>query len=408
MIFLFDLDMTLVDSSALAQMRRFQLWNEVRANMHLIRAFAAQGPTAPHELPAKLRQAGHAVGIVTASPRWYAETVLQMFRIPYDILVAYGDTEIHKPNPDPILKALEWLKTKPGPEVFYVGDDVGDIEASYHAGVTSVGISWGPASSFELASTAPDIFLGRPHTLLRTDRLDRLGYAGECLTAGQPFVGHWGSVLPCGEDPIVYALGRYFTAQDPRHAHSALTTAVLSLKSADDVAEVLGQALGEAVDALDWRPDYVVPVPPKPSQKRHRFEKLLGAADDHFPDDVEVALDGLRCVREVEGYKGMGPLDRAEAIKDAFISDYTWGGASILLVDDVYTTGGTTNECLRTLRASGAGEIRVLALAKDQRTFVRKLCPACGRPMKVRTSGKGEQFWGCSGYPDYCRNTENL
>ena len=50
-VFLFDLDMTLVDSSALAQMRRFHMWENVRQNMHLIRPFPAQGRVAPHELP---------------------------------------------------------------------------------------------------------------------------------------------------------------------------------------------------------------------------------------------------------------------------------------------------------------------------------------------------------------------
>jgi len=408
MIFLFDLDMTLVDSSALAQLRRFQLWDEVRANMHLIRAFPSQGTMAPHELPAKLDEAGFYVGIVTSSPRWYAEEVLKQFRIPHDVLVAYGDTEIHKPNPDPILKALELLGAEPDPTVFYVGDDVGDVEASYHAGVTSVGISWGPASQFELASTAPDIFIGRPQVLLRTDRLDRLGYAGECLAAGGKFVQHWGSVLTCGDDPAVYALGRYFTASDPRHAGSRLTAAVLNLKGADDLAGMFGQAVGEAIQGLDWKPDYIVPVPPKPSQPRHRYRALLSAAEEYLPEDVEVELDGLRCVKEVEGYKAMNPLEREEAINGAFVTDFTWGGAKILVVDDVYTTGGTTNECMRVLKANGAGEVRILALAKDQRTFVRKQCPACGRPMKVRTSGKGVQFWGCSGYPTYCHNTENL
>lgn len=42
-VFLFDLDMTLVDSSALAQMRRFQIWEEVRRNMNLIRPFPPKG-----------------------------------------------------------------------------------------------------------------------------------------------------------------------------------------------------------------------------------------------------------------------------------------------------------------------------------------------------------------------------
>lgn len=33
-------------------------------------------------------------------------------------------------------------------------------------------------------------------------------------------------------------------------------------------------------------------------------------------------------------------------------------------------------------------------------------CPECGKPMRKRTSGKGD-FWGCSAYPD-CRGTRNV
>ena len=32
------------------------------------------------------------------------------------------------------------------------------------------------------------------------------------------------------------------------------------------------------------------------------------------------------------------------------------------------------------------------------------VCDKCGKPMKIRTSKKGETFWGCSGYPN-CRFT---
>jgi HAD superfamily hydrolase (TIGR01549 family) len=407
-VFLFDLDMTLVDSSALAQLRRNQLWREVRSNMHLIRSFPALGSLAPHELPARLKQAGHKVGIVTSSPNWYAEAVVAQFRIPHDVLISYGDTENHKPNPDPLLEALKRLGVAPSPAVFYIGDDVGDVEASYHAGITSIGVRWGPTSIFELASAAPDIFIGKPSTLLRTDTLDRRGYAGECMTAGMSFAQHWGSLLTCGGTPTVYALGRYFTASDPRHAASALSAAVLTLKNSDNPASVLGRAVGLAIQGLDWVPEYIVPVPPKPSQERHRFQKMLDAARDHLPDDVEIVLDGLRCIKEVEGYKRMSPLDREDAIRGAFVGKYTWGEAKILVLDDVYTTGGTTNECVRILKTDGAGEIRVLALAKDQRTFVRKTCSACGRSMRIRNNSSGVKFWGCSGYPHSCQNTENL
>jgi ssDNA-binding Zn-finger/Zn-ribbon topoisomerase 1 len=50
-----------------------------------------------------------------------------------------------------------------------------------------------------------------------------------------------------------------------------------------------------------------------------------------------------------------------------------------------------------------------MALAKDQRTFSRKTCSACGRSMKIRTnSTTGVRFWGCSGFPNSCQNTEDV
>ena len=189
--FLFDLDMTLVDSSALAQVRRFQMWDNVRKNTNLIRAFPAQGSAAPHELPGLLKADGQTVGIATTSPEWYATAVLKAFRIPYDVLVSYGDTENHKPDPEPIQEALQRLGIAATPESLYIGDDVGDIEAAYHAGVTSVAVRWGPASIFELSSSAPDIFMSKASTLLRRERLGGRGYIGEALTSGWPFHSHW-------------------------------------------------------------------------------------------------------------------------------------------------------------------------------------------------------------------------
>lgn len=58
---------------------------------------------------------------------------------------------------------------------------------------------------------------------------------------------------------------------------------------------------------------------------------------------------------------------REENIKDAFtiINSEKIRNKKIILVDDIYTTGSTVNECSKMLKQAGAGEICVVAIAKD-------------------------------------------
>ncbi len=63
---------------------------------------------------------------------------------------------------------------------------------------------------------------------------------------------------------------------------------------------------------------------------------------------------------------GLKKKEREGNIKGAFaVSDKKAAeGKNIILVDDVYTTGATVNECAKTLRRAGAKEIAVLTLAR--------------------------------------------
>ena len=117
-------------------------------------------------------------------------------------------------------------------------------------------------------------------------------------------------------------------------------------------------------------------------------------------------MEGLKCVREVEDYKGLGVLERAAAVRGAFEGNYNWSGSTVLLVDDVLTTAGTMVECARVVTADKASEVRGVAFGRDQVAFVVKECAMCGRRMRIRTNRTtGENFWGCSGYPDQCKYT---
>jgi len=63
---------------------------------------------------------------------------------------------------------------------------------------------------------------------------------------------------------------------------------------------------------------------------------------------------------------GLHKIERKQNIKGAFeVSDKKLiAGKNVILVDDVYTTGATINECAKTLIKAGAQKVTVLTLAR--------------------------------------------
>jgi phosphoglycolate phosphatase-like HAD superfamily hydrolase len=408
--FIFDLDRTLVDSVSPggdAAWRDDRLRPRVRPDLDHARAFAVTSGTAPHETPGRLKQLGHPVALVSSFPRSCAERLLEAFGIGHDVLVAYEDTGEHTPHPAPLVRAAEQLRVRAAAGCF-VGSNPADVEASVRAGMLSIIAAWSMGPAGRMASAAADLLVYTPDTLLQPERFARRGYLAEVTCANLEPLVHPGSILPCGGQFEQYALGRYFAREDPRHAGSALAERILELKSSDAGAALFAAALTAFFRQVEWTADHLIPVPPKPNQQRNRFEVLLALARAGIPVGTTVTVDGLRCVKQIENYKFLGALDRADAIAGAFEPTAALNG-SVLLLDDVITTGETANACARALRASGASEVRVVTLARDQRTVAGRACPLCERPMKVRTNrSTGERFWGCSGSPGRCQHTESL
>jgi pyrophosphatase PpaX len=81
-------------------------------------------------------------------------------------VVASEDTERHKPDPDPVLAALEKLAAKPG-SAAYVGDSPFDIRSAKGAEVFAVAVGWGGIHPDErLLAEKPDAFVREPEELL--------------------------------------------------------------------------------------------------------------------------------------------------------------------------------------------------------------------------------------------------
>lgn len=127
-------------------------------------------------------------------------------------------------------------------------------------------------------------------------------------------------------------------------------------------AELLAQGLVEAAQNMALPPDTVVTWVPMPDLRR----RLRGI--DHGRELAQrvAAVLGmpcrqlmLRCKGLRHTQEGLGRVRRQENLWGAFVS-LPLEGESVLLVDDVHTTGATAYMCTRALREAGAGEIYVL------------------------------------------------
>lgn len=113
--------------------------------------------------------------------------------------------------------------------------------------------------------------------------------------------------------------------------------------------------------------DLLVPVPLHPKREREReFNQSLVLArglGQHYK--IPVLKGNLQRVRPTLPLSG-GRKERVAQVRGAFSvkrSDRI-KGKRVLLIDDVFTTGATVNECSRMLLRAGAVEVAVYTLAR--------------------------------------------
>jgi len=116
-----------------------------------------------------LRAEGRRLGIVTAKRRATVELAFDRFpslRDDIEVLVGAEDTERHKPDPDPVLEALDRFGVGPG-SAAYVGDSPFDIRSAKAANVFAVAVAWGGIHPDErLLAEGPGAFVHEPEDLL--------------------------------------------------------------------------------------------------------------------------------------------------------------------------------------------------------------------------------------------------
>ncbi|MBI5687462.1 MAG: ComF family protein [Verrucomicrobia bacterium] len=133
-----------------------------------------------------------------------------------------------------------------------------------------------------------------------------------------------------------------------------------------ELAELL---IAAARERIEWEQvDCVVPVPLFRARERERhfnqaewFARRLVRA---LP--ASLSAGNLWRTRDTETQALLNAAERTENVRGAFAArrPAEFMRRRVVVVDDVFTTGATTNECARVLRAAGAASVMVLTLGR--------------------------------------------
>ncbi len=114
--------------------------------------------------------------------------------------------------------------------------------------------------------------------------------------------------------------------------------------------------------------DVIIPVPLHSTRLREREynQSLLLAHRMSTYLDIPLNYSILRRIRETPPQTSLTKHARLQNLRRSFAvkTPQLLKGKSILLVDDVYTTGTTVNECAKVLRKAEAKHVYVVTLAR--------------------------------------------
>jgi ComF family protein len=151
----------------------------------------------------------------------------------------------------------------------------------------------------------------------------------------------------------------------------ALEASILSLKVAPHICprlrSIICRTFSDHQRAL-WS-DLVIPVPLHRLRESQRGFNQAELVAQLIAREFSLQLDdrSLKRIKPTERHRaGMDANDRAQSVRRAFavVRPRVIEGASVLLVDDLHTTGSTISAASQTLIEAGARRVNVLTIAR--------------------------------------------
>ena len=133
------------------------------------------------------------------------------------------------------------------------------------------------------------------------------------------------------------------------------------------LGDALAVQLSPFVVDLNWPVDLVVPVPlgQKRLNERGYNQVALIARPLSMALRIDYAPDVLTRIRETRSQVGLTKSERRHNVHEAFRANETRiNGRTVLLMDDVATTGSTLSSCAEAIYAAGARDVFALTVSR--------------------------------------------
>ncbi len=133
------------------------------------------------------------------------------------------------------------------------------------------------------------------------------------------------------------------------------------------LADSIAIQMAEYVRELNWKADVLMPAPLGKNRLRERGYNQVALVARPLAHEVGMsyAPNGLTKVRETRSQVGLTISQRRENVSQAYQADPSVvKRRSVLLMDDVATTGSTILACADALMSAGAVDVYALTIAR--------------------------------------------
>ena len=116
--------------------------------------------------------------------------------------------------------------------------------------------------------------------------------------------------------------------------------------------------------------DFILPSPSSRKTLINRgFDHIKMITDDFIDKINPVYLDGFKKIKNTKAQHELDRDARSKNLLGAFSLETDLTGKSVLIIDDMVTTGETSLEIIKVLEKSNVKDIKILALASEKRVL---------------------------------------